>query len=121
MHGQVLIQVGLLSKTLVAARLQALERPLAGVDPQVIEKVMPLPEEHVALFVVTLQNLYVPLRPWVFVLVNSELARRRNVFVDFYRAEVEVLAQLHEDLGAVRNFAPDLRVVNVVLADFYLS
>ena len=42
---------------------------------QVVEKVVPLPEKHLAALVVALQQLYLPLCPGILVFVNSELAR----------------------------------------------
>ena len=55
---QVLRQVGLLGETLVAAGLLAYEGALPCMDPEMVEKVMPLAEEHAAVLEVALQNLH---------------------------------------------------------------
>ena len=50
------------------------EGTFPGVNPEVVVEVVKLPEELAAAFVVTFQNLEVPLGFWVAVLKNSEAA-----------------------------------------------
>ena len=46
MDSQVFVEVGLLGEALVTAFLGTDERSLSGVNPQVIEEIVPLAEEH---------------------------------------------------------------------------
>ena len=77
-----LSQIGLLSEALIASWLIADERSLSSVHPQVIEEVMPLPEEHSAVGVVALQYFDLAHRPRVFVSKNPEGARRGYCLID---------------------------------------
>lgn len=81
MHFLMFGQICLLSKTLVASRLRAHERPLASVNSQVVEEVVPLSEEELAVVMVTLKDLDLAHRPWVLVLKDSELARVGHSFL----------------------------------------
>ena len=69
-----LSQIGLLSEALIASWLIADERSLSSVHPQVIEEVMPLPEEHFASCLVALENLDLAHGAGIFVLEHSKCA-----------------------------------------------
>ena len=107
-------QVGLLREALVAAVLCASEGALAGVYAEVVEEIMPFPEEHAARGVVALQNFDEAHRPRVFVLEDSELACRRHCLLNLDGAEVEVAALLDVDLGGARDLLLHLSVGDVV-------
>lgn len=71
----------------------ALEGPLARVRPQVVEKVVPLPEYHVAVREVALHNANAPLRFVVLEAEHPEAFSFRNVvIVDVNVVEVQVRA-----------------------------
>jgi hypothetical protein len=61
MNLDVFVQVGSLRKAELAVRERALVGPFVCVDPEVVEKVMPLSEVLPAIFVVTLQNFDISL------------------------------------------------------------
>lgn len=92
MHRQMLVQVSFLREALLATRFAALERPLARVHAQVVEEVVPLAEEHVAVGMLAQQYLHIALGARVLVLVDCELTRRRYLLVDLDLAEVEGFA-----------------------------
>jgi hypothetical protein len=74
MDGCVLIQIGFLSEALVASRLSTVKRPFSSVDSEMVEKVMPFPEKHLAAIVVALKKLDISLSTRIFVFVYAELS-----------------------------------------------
>lgn len=121
MHSQVFVQIGLLSKALGAAWFVAFKWSFSCVHAQMIEEVVPLPEEHLATLVIALQDFDVALCPRVFILEYSKLPCFWNIFIDFDCGEVKVVTHLNEYFGTFWYFVSDLFVSNVVLADFLLE
>ena len=76
-----------------------------------IEKVVPLPEKHLAPTVVALQELHVSLRARIFVFENAELPSVRNLLVNLDRAEIEVLTHLYRYLGSLWNLISNVFVL----------
>jgi len=101
--GQVLREVRLLGEALETSRLVANKRSFAGVNAQVIEKVMPLSEEHAALFVVALQDLDLAHRAWVLVFEDAELASIRYGLLNLDRAHVILRPLLYINFGVERD------------------
>jgi len=82
---------------------------------------MPLAEEHVAAFVVALQNLDIALSSRILILVNSELSRFGDVFIDFDRAEVKLFSAFDSYFSTVRYLITNLLVRDIVLKNFRLE
>ena len=81
-HVEMLVQVGLLGESLVAARLCAEEWALTGVDAEMVKEVVPLSEMHIAVRVVTFQYLDITLSSRIFVSVYTELFGGWNMLVN---------------------------------------
>ena len=90
-----LVQVRLLSELLITTLVWAFEGSLLGMHSQVVEKIMPFSEEHIALREVALEYLHLTLSSWIFVLEHSESSCIRNLLFNLYLAEVEVVSRLH--------------------------
>ena len=116
-HCDVLVEVRLLGEGLAALGLGAHERTLTSVHPQVIEKVMPLSEEHSAATEVTFQQLHMPLGPWVFVFEDPELASRWDLLFNLNAREVKISAMLDLDSCSDRDLLPDSTLLNHVTAN----
>lgn len=115
-----LVQVGFLSETLVAAWLFAFERSFLCMGPEMVEEVVPLPEEHftvalVVLEAVTLQYCHISLCPWIFVLIDSKLPGLWHILINFDSREVKVLSLLNLYYCSIWNGTPELLIVNLVL------
>ena len=108
MHFLMFGQIGLLSKTLVASWLRAHERPLACVNSQMVEEVVPLSEEELAVVMVALKDLDLAHCPWVLVLKDSELARVGHSFLNLDRVHRKSRPVLHVDLSILRDCLCDL-------------
>ena len=54
MNGDVLIEVSFLGKALLTTRNWADKRPFSGMHSEMVEKIMPLSKEHLAIIMVTL-------------------------------------------------------------------
>jgi hypothetical protein len=85
----VLVQVRLLSKSVVAIRERALVWPLLGVDAQVVEEVVPLPEHLSALAMSARQKSDDSPSLWALVFKYYKVFRRRNMLFDAYLIQVE--------------------------------
>ena len=72
MNRQMLVQIRLLGKALVAALLRAHKWSLFGVHSQVVEEIVPLAEKHLTVGEIALQNFNLSLSPWVFIFQNPE-------------------------------------------------
>lgn len=72
---QVLGEIGFLGEALIASRLLTDERALPSMNSQMIEKVMPLAEEHPAVVIVTFQNFDLSHCTRIFILVDAKFAR----------------------------------------------
>ena len=83
MNCQVFRQVGLLCEALEATGLTADEGALASVHAQMVEKVMPLSEEHATLLVVALQDFHLSHCPRVLVFEYTEFPSIRHCLLDF--------------------------------------
>ena len=112
-HGQMLCQIRLLREALVAGGPGAHEGPLTRMHAQVVEEVVPLAEEHVAVVEVALEDLDLAHGARVFVLEDAEAARLRHRLLDLDRAEVEVGAVLHAHPGAERDLLRELSVADI--------
>ena len=82
MNLNVLVQVGFLSKAEFATWIVALVGSLIGVNPQVVEEVVPLSEVLSAVVVIALENLDKSLRLRILECVNFELFCVRNMLLD---------------------------------------
>ena len=118
MDGQVLVEVRLLCKGLVAAWLIALKGSFSCVNSEVVEEVMPLPEKHVTPLVVAFQNFDVPLGAWVFVFEDSELPCFWYFLVNFDSAEVKLVACFYAYFCSIWDFVTNLFVGNFVFEYF---
>lgn len=99
MDGLVLCQICLLGERLVTSCLLANEGALTRVHTQVVEKVMPLSEEHSTISVITLKNFDLSHCAGVLVLENSELARVGHRLIDLDRVHGEAGALLDVNFG----------------------
>ena len=107
-------QIGLLREALVTARLVAHEGSLSCVHTEMVEKVVPLSEEHPTILVITFKDLHLTHCPWVLVLEDSESARGRYSLVDLDGVEVEVGALLDMNFGVRGDLLLHFTVRNVV-------
>ena len=87
-----LLEVSLLGETLIATFCGADERSLASVDPEMVKKVVPLREKHLAIVMITFQNLHEPLSGRVLILEDSKFFGFGYGLIDFDFREVKVLA-----------------------------
>lgn len=110
-------QIRLLRETLVAAWLRAHKRPLACVNSQMVEEVVPLAEEELAVVMVALKDLDLAHRPWVLVLKDSELASVRHSFLYLDRVHRKTRTVLHVDLGILGDCLCDLIIRKIVTTD----
>ena len=117
MDNCVFLEICLLRESLIAARLRADERALSSVHAQVVEEVVPLSENHAALFVVALQHHDLALRLRILVLEHAELARARNLLIYFDRAHIVVLAATHTNFDFLRYLLCHLCVTQISMHD----
>ena len=95
MDSQVFVQVSLLSKALIATWFLAGKWSLTCMNSQMIKKVMPLSEKHLAVGVVTFKDLHISLRPRIFILVNSKLPCLGNTLIDLDGVKVKAVSSLN--------------------------
>lgn len=107
MYCQVLVQVGFLGETLVTSWFLANEWSFFGMDSEVVEEIVPLPEEHLASVKVAFKDFYLALSLRVFIFKHSELSGGGDLLLDPNLGEVEVRASLHVDRGVVRDLFSD--------------
>ena len=69
---------------MVATLVRAVVRPLSGVDPQVVEEVVPLPEVHWAPRVIALQNFQESLSLRVFKFEDSKRSCGWDMMLAFF-------------------------------------
>lgn len=108
----VLVEVCFLGKALATVNFFAYEGSLLCVHAQVIEEIMKFPEEFVTPFVVAHQDLDESLGHWVFVLVDGEVSRIGNFFLDPYMLAIELFSFYYLDQGVGRNNLLDLDIGN---------
>ena len=84
---------------------------------QVIEKVVPLAEEHAAVLVVALEDFHLAHRPRVLVLEDAELTGARYFLLDFYGTHVIVDTPLNMNLCVVRHLLGHVFVAEVIAPD----
>ena len=94
MDFHVLVQVRSLGETIGTARVVADVGSLVGVDAQMVEEVVPLPEPLVTPFVVAFKDFDEPLRSRVLVREDTELLSIRHVLLNVDRAKIEGVACL---------------------------
>jgi hypothetical protein len=87
-----LVQVSLLSESVVAVKEIALVRPLLGVDSQMVEEVVPLPEYFRAVFVGAAQQPYDSSGLWAFILIDNEVRGAWNVLLYANLVKIKVLS-----------------------------
>lgn len=112
-----LVQVSLLSKALGAPSLIALERPFSSMHSQVVEEVVPFPEEHSAIFMVTFQDFDISLSPRVLILKHPEHSSLWNVLINLDRAEIEFISVLYMNFSAFWYFLSYFIISDILLAD----
>ena len=117
MHGQMLRQVRLLREALVAAGLLAYKGSLSRVHSKVVEEVVPLSEKHLAVTLIALKNLDLAHCARIFIPEHAEGACRGHRLLDLDRAEIEVSAELHMNLRALRDLLLHLCVGYVVAGE----
>ena len=86
-----LVEICLLSKSLGAPRVIALERPTTCMHPKVVTEVVPLTEKLRAALVFTCENLGKSFSLGVFVFVDFKFPRRWYLLVVIELGEVQVL------------------------------
>lgn len=94
---KMLVQVGLLGERVVTTLNRALVGPLAGVDPEVVEEVVPLSEHLLAVGVGACQESDDSPIVRVLVLIDHEVLGRRHVLVDANLVQVELRALVDLD------------------------
>lgn len=94
---KMLVQVGLLGERVVTTFNRAVVGPLAGVDPQVIEKVMPLSEHLLAVGMGACQESDDSPVVWVLVFIDHEVLGGRHVLVDTNLVQIELRALVDLD------------------------
>lgn len=94
---KMLVQVGLLGERVVTTLDRALVRPLAGVDPKVVEEVVPLSEHLLAVGVGACQESDDSPIVRVLVLIDHEVLGRRHVLVNANLVQVELRALVDLD------------------------
>ncbi len=87
-----LIQVCLLSESLVTRVDVAHKGTFASVNSQVIEKVMELAEKLLTSREVAVENFDKPLRLRVFVLINGEILGCGDLLLNFEGGDVELVS-----------------------------
>jgi hypothetical protein len=75
MHQHVLVQISFLRKYLMASTVSAPERPFLCVRPEMVEKIVPLAENHLAALDITLHQSVPPIRAWILELYHLVLLR----------------------------------------------
>jgi hypothetical protein len=90
-----LVQVCLLSESVVALREIALVRSLLGVDSQMVEEVVPFPEHFGALTVGAAQQPYDSSGLCAFVLIDHEVLGAWDVLLDTNLVKIKVLSMLN--------------------------
>ncbi len=83
-HFDVFIEVGPLGEGELAVLVGALVGPFVGVNPEVVEEVVPFAEGFSASLVIALEHLYEALRLRVLKSKNPELLGGRHVFLDVH-------------------------------------
>lgn len=94
-HFNMLVEVSLLSEAKLAALVGTVVGPFVGVDPQVIEEVVPFPKMFSAIVEIAFQDLDIPLRLGVLEREDAEFFSTGHVLLDLNGLEVEGLACLH--------------------------
>lgn len=93
----VLVQVSLLGESVVAIWEIALVRPLLGVDSEMVEEVVPLPEHFGAVAVGAAEQPYDSSSLWAFILIDDEVLCTWDVLLDVDLIQVKVLSMLHSN------------------------
>lgn len=84
MHFNMFIKVSPLGEAEFAVRVGAGVGSFIGVDAEMVKEVVPLAEMFPAIFMVTFQNLYIPLGFGILECEYSEFLSVRNVLLDLY-------------------------------------
>jgi hypothetical protein len=92
-----LVQVRLLSESVVALWEIALIGSLLGVDSQMVEEVVPFPEHFGAVAVGAAQQPYDSSGLLAFVLIDHEVLGAWDVLLDANLVKIKVLSMLHSN------------------------
>lgn len=98
---KMLVQVGLLGERVVTTLDWAVVGPLAGVDPQVVEEVVPLSEDFLAVGVGACEESDDSPVVRVLVLIDHEVLGGRHVLVDANLMQIELRALVDLDEVAI--------------------
>ncbi len=112
--GLVLGQICLLSERLVTSCLFADEGSFTRMHTQMVEKVMPLSEEHSTVGVITLKNFDLSHCAGVLVSDNSELSSVGHCLIDLDWVHVEAGALLDVDFGVLGHCLRDLVIRQLI-------
>lgn len=92
MDFHVLVKVSLLSEGMTTLWESAFIRPLLGVDSEMVEEVVPFPEDLGAFGVSAAEKSNYSSSLWVFVLINDEVLGAWNVFFNSYLVEIKIFS-----------------------------
>jgi hypothetical protein len=98
-----LVKVCSLSETKVAIGERTSVGSFVGMDPEVIEEVVPFPEMFSAFIMVTLQDLNVSFRFGVLEGEDSEFLSTWYMFLDLHGSQIESFTGLYENGDVVRD------------------
>ena len=105
---------------MIAAWEGAVIRSLVGVDPQVVEKVMPLSKDFLAVSMSASKKSYDPSVIWVLVFIDHEFVGSWDVLVDSDLVQVELSSFEDLDEMIVVNGFPTGKVLFKVKVIFVL-
>ena len=94
---KMLVQVGLLGERMVTTLDRAVVGPLTGVDPQVVEEVVPLSEDLLAVGVGACEESDDSPVVGVLILIDHEVLGGRHVLVDANLMQIELRALVDLD------------------------
>lgn len=92
-----LVQIGFLGERVSAVREVAMVWPLLGVDPQMVEEVVPLPEHLVALAISAAEKSHDSTSLGALALIDDELLGAWDVLLDANLLQVIVLSHFDRD------------------------
>ena len=96
-------KVNFLREAGAAALNRAYERLFAGVNPQMIDEVVPFSEIKTAMLVITFQNGHHPISFWILELINFIFLSLWHLRFHLKRISIECLTALHVDSGSLGN------------------
>jgi hypothetical protein len=115
MHIQVFMEVSFLGEGLVATQVAALERPLAGMNSEMVKEVVPLSEIKLASSKITLQNFDASVGSGVLVFEHAVTSGQGHLdFFDSDFVHVQGGAVLHVHWGVWRDLLAKLVVLDLI-------